>query len=140
MDTTIEDMARLAAGVSQGQGLKRRTFDEMTRANKPITTLAQFPTLAEPPKKRPFPRLNAGLGVVTFDGPQGAGFYKGGHDDGTANQWVTLKRNQSSIVLLSNDVRSEAMFPAIVRASLGDTGQPWEWEYAGIKFFAPSAR
>jgi CubicO group peptidase (beta-lactamase class C family) len=136
MDTTIEDLARLAAGVSQGQGLKRRIFDEMTRANRPITTQAQFPTLAEPPKMRPYPRLNAGLGVVTFDGPLGPGFYKGGHDDGTANQWVTVKRNRSSVVLLSNDVRAEALFPAIVRASLGETGLPWEWEYPGLKFYA----
>jgi hypothetical protein len=33
------------------------------------------------------------------------------------------------VVLLSNDVRAEALFPDLVRFVLGETGVPWDWEY-----------
>jgi hypothetical protein len=73
--------------------------------------------------------LNAGLGVVAFDGPQGHGFYKGGHDGQTANTVVCIEASQRCVVILSNDVRSEAGFAALVRFILGDTGVPYDWEY-----------
>ena len=73
--------------------------------------------------------LYAGLGVITFDGPQGHGFFKGGHDGQTANTMVCVEARQRCVVILSNDVRAEAMFPGIVRNILGETGAPWAWEY-----------
>ncbi len=68
--------------------------------------------------------LYAGLGVVVFDGPQGHGFYKGGHDGQTANTMVCIEASQRCVVILSNDVRSEAGFADLVRFILGDTGVP----------------
>jgi hypothetical protein len=103
----------------------------------PITTRSQFPTLPPPPPERPFPQLSAGLGVVAFDGPQGRGFYKGGHNDTTGNTMVCLERGQRCVVILANDVRAEAAFPAIVAATLGETGLPWRWEYGDMTFWAP---
>ncbi len=73
--------------------------------------------------------LYAGLGVVVFDGPQGHGFYKGGHDGQTANSMVCIEGGQRCVVILSNDVRSEASFVDLVRFILGDTGVPYDWEY-----------
>ncbi len=73
--------------------------------------------------------LYAGLGVVVFDGPQGRGFYKGGHDGQTANTTVCIEASQRRVVILSNDVRSEAGFTDLVRFILGDTGVPYDWEY-----------
>ena len=55
--------------------------------------------------------LYAGLGVVVFDGPQGRGFYKGGHDGQTANTTVCIEASQRCVLILSNDVRSEAALP-----------------------------
>jgi hypothetical protein len=72
--------------------------------------------------------LYAGLGVVVFDGPQGAGFFKGGHDGQTANTMVCVKASQRCVSILSNDVRSEAGFAELVGFILGDTGVPYDWE------------
>ena len=138
MDTTIADFARFAAGFMRGAGLPPATRAEIIRPQLPITTAGQFPTLLPelPPAAR-IKDLSAGLGVVTFSGPQGAGFYKGGHDDSTGNTWVCIERGKRCVVILSNDVRAEAMFPAIVRTVLGDTGMHWAWEYGDQPWTRP---
>ncbi|MFZ2987398.1 serine hydrolase domain-containing protein [Ideonella sp.] len=130
MDTTLEDFAKFAAGYMQGSGLSARSRAELTRAQWPITTARQFPSLAPelPPAARR-PDLGAGLGVIVFDGPQGHGFFKGGHNDSTGNLWVCLERSRRCVVLLANDVRAEAAFPKLVQFILGDTGVPLNWEY-----------
>jgi hypothetical protein len=79
----------------------------------------------------------AGLGVITFNGPQGRGFQKGGHNDSTGNTWVCLERQKSCVVILSNDVRAEPMFPGIVQSVLGETGMPWSWEYGATGWAKP---
>jgi hypothetical protein len=132
-------MGRLAAAIVAGRGVTADSRAEMSAPLLPITTASQFPTLAPPPGSRPFPNLAAGLGVVVFDGPQGRGFYKGGHNDTTGNTMVCLERGQRCAVILANDVRAEAAFPAIVRAVLGETGLPWTWEYSGMTFWEPAA-
>ncbi|MDB5693334.1 MAG: D-alanyl-D-alanine carboxypeptidase precursor [Alphaproteobacteria bacterium] len=133
MDTTIADFARFAAGFVRGEGLKPASRAEMARPQRAITTPSQFPTLLPeaPPEKR-WKGLSAGLGIVTFEGPQGRGFYKGGHDDSTGNTWVCLERGRRCVVILSNDVRAEAAFPGLVRVVLGETGLPWRWEYSNL--------
>lgn len=130
MDTTISDFARFAAAMVRGEGLSKRSRAEMTRLQLPITTPVQFPTLLPelPPAERR-PDLGAGLGVIVFQGPQGAGFNKGGHNDTTANNWVCLERLKRCVVILSNDVRAETAFPVLVRFILGETGVPYDWEY-----------
>ena len=130
MDTTIEDFAKFAAAFMRGEGLSPKMRAEMTRAQWPITTAHQFPSLAAeiPPDSRRRD-LAAGLGVVVFDGPQGPGFFKGGHNDSTGNTWVCIEKRRSCVVLLANDVRAEAVFPRIVERVLGHTGVPWKWEY-----------
>lgn len=135
MDTTIADMGRLAAAYVNGNGLSPAGAAALTAAQLPITTASQFPTLQPelPPSKRR-PDLAAGLGVVVFDGPQGPGFYKGGHDDSTGNTWVCVKAPKRCVVILANDVRAEPAFPRLVRFILGETGAPWAWEYGGMRF------
>jgi len=134
MDTTIADMARLAAGYVRGEGLSARGRAELTKPQLPITTASQFPSLQPelPPSARR-PDLAAGLGVVVFDGPQGHGFYKGGHNDTTGNTWVCVESRGNCVVILSNDVRAEAAFPALVKFLLGETGAPWSWEYGALR-------
>ncbi len=136
MDTTLADIARFSAGLVRGDGLSASARQEMVRAQWPITTASQFPTLQDelPPAQRRAD-LAAGLGVVVFDGPQGHAFYKGGHDDAVGNTLVCVERGQRCVVILGNDVRAEAAFPALVQYVLGDTGAPWTWEY-GNKAFA----
>lgn len=130
MDTTITDMARLAAGLSRGEGLSPAMRAEWVRPQLSITTRSQFPTLQpELPLGTQRPDLSAALGGVAFVGPQGPGWYKGGHNDSTGNTLVCLEQSRRCVVILSNDVRSERSFARIVAGALGDTGAPWSWEY-----------
>ena len=140
MDTTITDFARFAAGYIRGDGLSRASRREIVRGQLPITTATQFPSLQPLPEKAKFPTLSAGLGLITFEGPQGKGFFKGGHNDTTANTWVCLERRQRCVVILSNDVRAEALFPEFVRRLLGETGLPWRWEYGDMQFWGAGGR
>jgi CubicO group peptidase (beta-lactamase class C family) len=128
MDTTIEDFARFAAGFIRGDGLSKAAHAEIVRPQLAITTRSQFPTLQPelPPGERR-PDLAAGLGVISFTGPQGRGFEKGGHNDTTGNSWICLEQRRSCVVLLANDVRAEAAFPGFVRFILGETGAPYDW-------------
>lgn len=128
MDTTIEDFARFAAGFMRGEGLSPQSRAEMTKPQLPITTATQFPTLQpELPLAQRRRDLAAGLGVIVFEGRQGPGFEKGGHNDITGNSWVCVERRKSCVVLLSNDVRAEAAFPGLVRLILGETGVPYDF-------------
>ena len=130
MDTTITDFARFAAAAVRGDGLSKGSRADLARFQLAITTRQQFPTLLpERPVAERRPDLGAGLGVVVFKGPQGPGFYKGGHNDTTANTWVCIERGRRCVVLLGNDVRAEAAFPGLVRFILGETGVPYDWEY-----------
>lgn len=130
MDTTIADLAKFVAALVRGAGLSAASRAEMTRPQLPITTKTQFPSLQPelPPNERPR-NLAAGLGVIVFDGPQGRGFFKGGHNEMTANTMVCLESGRRAVLILSNDVRAEAGFAELVRFILGETGVPFEWEY-----------
>jgi CubicO group peptidase (beta-lactamase class C family) len=136
LDTTISDIGRLAASYVRGDGLSAAARAELVRIHLPIATRSQFPPFQEPRFPRPFPSIGAGLGVIAFNGPQGAGFFKGGHNDFTANTWVCLEANKRCVVILANDVRAEPAFPAIVTSILGESGVPWAWEYGEMKFWA----
>ena len=137
MDTTISDFARFSAGFLRGEGLSPASRAEMVRATLPITTASQFQTLQPelPPEKRRRD-LAAGLGVVVFEGSYGRGFFKGGHNEMTANSWVCIEHIKSCVVILSSDVRTEKAFPRIVEALIPDTGVPYDWEYG----FTPNAK
>lgn len=129
MDTSIADFARFAAAFMRGEGLRPASRSEMARGQQPIRSASQFPTLAPEPDGQRWPGLGAGLGLVTFTGARGAGFFKGGHNDSTGNIWVCLERDRRCVVLLANDVRAEAMFEELVELIIGPTGLPWGWEY-----------
>ncbi|UDF02540.1 serine hydrolase [Asticcacaulis sp. AND118] len=130
MDTTISDLAKFAAAYVRGDGLSTKARTKLTTPQLHITTRTQFPTFQpELPADQQRKDLYAGLGVVVFDGPQGRGFFKGGHNDITGNTWVCVEKSKRCVIILSNDVRSEAKFSELVKFVLGDTGVPYEWEY-----------
>jgi len=132
MDTTISDLTKFFAALSRHEGLSAGAFAEMVKPQLHIGTASQFPNSApDLPVERQRKDLSAGLGVVTFDGPQGPGFFKGGHDEQTANMLVCIERSRNCVLLMSNDVRAEAGYPELVRRILGDTGVPLDWEYGG---------
>lgn len=130
MDTTIADLSKFVAALSRHDGLSAASFAEMLKPQLHIGTAHQFPNFApELQAERQRKDLFAGLGVVVFQGPQGRGFFKGGHDEQTANTMVCVETARKCVLILSNDVRAEAGFGELVRAILGDTGVPFEWEY-----------
>jgi len=138
MDTTIADFAKFSTAMINGVGLSPASRAEMTRAILPIATASQFPSFQpELPVDQRRKDLAAGLGVVVFDGPQGHGFFKGGHNDFTANTWVCIEARKACVVLLSNDVRAETAFPGLVTFILGETGVPYDWEYGSPAAKAP---
>jgi CubicO group peptidase (beta-lactamase class C family) len=130
MNTTISDLATFTAALVRGDGLTPASRAEMTKPSVHITTAGLFPDFGpDLPVSEQRKDLAAGLGVVAFDGPQGHGFYKGGHDGQTANTMVCIEKSQRCVLILSNDVRSEAGFADLVRFILGETGVPYDWEY-----------
>ncbi|HEY9255957.1 MAG TPA: serine hydrolase domain-containing protein [Stenotrophomonas sp.] len=130
MDTTIADLAKFAAAFVDGRGLTAAGYAEMLRPQLAITTRSQFPTLQPelPPAQRR-KDLAAGLGVVVFQGPQGRGFLKGGHNDTTGNMLVCLQRQRRCLLMLGNDVRAEDGFAELTEFVLGATAAPYDWEY-----------
>jgi CubicO group peptidase (beta-lactamase class C family) len=130
MNTTISDLSKFTAALVRGDGLSAASHDEMTKPRLHIAVAHQFPLfLSDLPVGEQRKDLFAGLGVVVFDGPQGHGFFKGGHDGQTANTVVCIETSQRCVVILSNDVRSEAAFAKLVTFILGETGVPYDWEY-----------
>ena len=130
MDTSIANMAKFAAAMARGWGLKAASRKAYGAPQLAITSRQQFPTLL--PEAAPKDRwrgLAAGLGVVSFTGPQGRGLMKGGHNDSTANTMVCIEAKQRCVIILSNDVRAEKAFPRLVETILGPTGFAWAWEY-----------
>jgi len=130
MDTTIADLSKFVAALSRHDGLSAASYAEMVKPQLHIGTATQFPNFApDLPAERQRKDLFAGLGLIVFDGPQGRGFFKGGHDEQTANTMVCIKKGRRCALILSNDVRAEAGFAELVRFLLGETGVPYEWEY-----------
>jgi CubicO group peptidase (beta-lactamase class C family) len=130
MNTTISDLSKFAAALVTGNGLSAASRAEMIKPSLHLGTAHQFPMFQpDLPAAEQRKDLFAGLGVVVFDGPQGHGFYKGGHDGQTANTLVCIESSQRCVVILSNDVRSEAGFAELVKFILGETRVPYDWEY-----------
>jgi CubicO group peptidase (beta-lactamase class C family) len=129
MDTTITDQARLWAGIVRGDGLSPASRAALVEAWLPIASKHQFPTLEEGSAAWP-QQLAAGLGVVRFQDRSGAaGWFKGGHNEITANMAICLDLRRRCVVMLSNDVRAERIYPELARMVLGETDMPWAWEY-----------
>lgn len=129
LDASITDVAQLAAAMVSGWGLTPASRAEFARPGLPITTRSQFPSLQPEAPAEQRPAAAAALGVIAFDGPQGPGWYKGGHNDSTANTLVCLENRRRCLLIMANDVRAEAAFPGLVRTLLGETGVPYAWEY-----------
>lgn len=129
MDTTIVDFAKFLAGFSRGEGLSAASRAEMITPQKAIRAPRQFPTfLEETSPTMEAIKLSAGLGVITFDGPFGRAFFKGGHNDTTGNQAICVEKGRRCVLFLSNDVRAESVYQRLTEATLGDPGMPWSWE------------
>jgi len=135
MDTTITDLANFAAALVSGEGLSKASRAELLRPGLAIHSRSQFPTLdGDAPATEQPVGVASSVGLITFTGPQGVAFFRGGHNDSTGNTLVCLEKGQRCVLIMSNDVRAEAAFPMIVRDILGETGAPWRWIFGDMKF------
>lgn len=135
MDTTIADQARMWRGMLMGEGLSPETRRAWVRPELPINTAYKFPTIEALDTYDPRAKqvgLAAALGVDTWQGPSGLHFAKGGHNDWTGNIAICQEARKRCVVLLSNSVRAELIYPEIVKAVLGETDYPWWWTYSGL--------
>ena len=130
MDTTAADMARFAEGLLSGRVISAKAQAEMLRPQITITSLHQFPTLAEE-KGDEGPRvgLSYGLGWGLLTATKfGPAFFKEGHGDGAQNYMICFTQRGSCMILLTNSENGEAAFRPLLEKILGDTVTPWEWE------------
>jgi len=133
LDTTIDDMGKLAAAMAGGWGLSKKARAEFARGGLPIVSRSEFPTFTdETNPDNAGIKLAAGVGVVAFEGPQGRAFFKGGHNDITDNMMVCVEKRRRCVVILTNSGDGQRIFPSLVRAALGETGMPWAWEYSRL--------
>ncbi|WP_262689547.1 serine hydrolase domain-containing protein [Kordiimonas aestuarii] len=133
MDTTLHDLSRWVAALMSGKLLGEDEFNELVGAGFPIESRHQFPTLDPVPyAANRVINLAAGVGTVNWDGPQGRGFVKGGHNEKTDNLLVCLPGKKRCVLLMSNTAKGDLIFPQIFEAVLGNTGLPWTWEYATL--------
>jgi len=130
MDSSVRDQARLWAALSRGWGLSAASREQLLSPQVPIRSVAQFPSLRrdEDPALAAL-GLAAGLGLVVFDNGDGRGWFKGGHDDFTGNFLLCLEQGRRCVLMMSNDVRAESLFPHIATLLLGPMRMPWRWEY-----------
>jgi CubicO group peptidase (beta-lactamase class C family) len=130
MDTTIEDQARMWAGILRGDGLSESLRLELVRPHLAIFSAHQFPTLREDIDPRAADiGLAAGLGLVTYGEGRDKAWFKGGHNPWTGNMAVCQEARRRCVILLSNSVRAELIYPEVVEFVLPDVSIPWWWEY-----------
>lgn len=130
LDTTIADMAKLAAAMASGWGLSPKAKAEWLKPSLRIVSAHEFPPFwsGENPDNARV-GLAAGIGVVTFQGAQGRAFMKGGHNEITDNILVCVEKARRCVVILTNNEVGQRIFPPLVQAAIGETGIPWAWEY-----------
>lgn len=129
MDTTIEDQAKLWAGVLRGDGLSKASRAELVRPQYAIDNASQFPTLLPDTDPRgPAIKLSAALGFITFNDPKaGLIWFKGGHNDWTGNMVICQESRRRCVVFLGNSVRAEVIYPELASFIWGKTAMPWWW-------------
>ncbi len=134
MDTTIADQGRLWAAILRGEGLSAQSRRELLAPQQPITSAHQFPTFdTAPGSYHESIGLAAGLGLVTYQDRSGPAFFKGGHNDFTGNMVLGFMHERRGLVLLSNSVRAELIYPELAAAILGPSDMPWAWEYGWLE-------
>lgn len=134
MDTSIEDYTAFVKAYLAGEIVSEASVAEMLRPQLAITSDTKFPPLARGsnPERNRAVNLSVGLGVVVWDGPQGHGFMKSGHNDSTDNMMVCLTDQDRCFIAMMNAAKGDLVFPKLVEDVIGPTGYPWSWEYSSL--------
>jgi CubicO group peptidase (beta-lactamase class C family) len=129
MLTTIGDFARFMQAVMLGQGVGKKTWEQMLSPQIQILSKHEFPTLSnETTDENKGIRLSYGLGWGLYWTPYGRAFFKEGHDDGWRNYTVCFDKKKSGIVLMTNSGNGEGIYKDVLESLLKNTFTPIEWE------------
>jgi CubicO group peptidase (beta-lactamase class C family) len=127
--TSIADYAKFVAAVMQGKGLTASSRQMMLAPQIAITSMHQFPSLAEETTDRDSAiALSYGLGWGLFKCRYGRAFFKEGHGEGWQNYNVNFPDRKISIIIMTNSDNGEKIFKDVLEKTIGDTCTPWEWE------------
>lgn len=63
---------------------------------------------------------------MLFQSPIGPAFYKRGHNEWTDN--IAIPGKKRGLLLMSNCILAETIYPALVKFLWGETRLPWKWE------------
>ena len=129
MSTSLEDFTKFYTAFISGQGLSKKSFDEMTRTQIRIKSKSQFGPLAiVDGTDNDDIQLGYGLGVGVFKTPFGRAFFKEGHDDGWGHYSICFPEKKIAVVIMTNNDNGESIFKELLAYSIGDTFTPWRWE------------
>ncbi|WP_245782052.1 serine hydrolase domain-containing protein [Granulicella pectinivorans] len=130
MDTTVGDLGRFVEGLLAGRVMTAKAQAEMLRPQISITSLHQFPTLAnEKGDEGSRVGLSYGLGWGLLSATKyGPAFFKEGHGEGAQNYMICFREKGDCMIVLTNSENGEMAFRTLFEKILGDTVTPWEWE------------
>lgn len=133
MDTTLNDFASFVAAFMRGDAIAPAARDAVWEPGLAIRSKHQFPPWRtdEDPALAEV-ELAAAIGVETFVGPQGHGFFKGGHNEKTDNMLLCLTEADRCALILMNSAKGHLVIPQIIELLIGPTGSPWQWKYSSL--------
>jgi hypothetical protein len=129
MQTTIADFSKLLSAMISGQGLTKKTWEQLLSTQIKIDSKHEFPTLL-PTTTEEYRsiRLAYGLGWGLYWTPYGKAIFKEGHDEGWRNYTLWYQPQRSGLVIMTNSSNSEGIYKKLIERLLGDTWNPTEWE------------
>lgn len=129
MQTTISDFSKFLRAVMSGQGLKKKTWEQMLAPQIQINSQHEFPTLVPATTDAYMKiRLSYGLGWGLYWTPYGKAIFKEGHDEGWRNYTLWYERQGSGLVVMTNSSNGEGIYKELIERLAGDTWNPADWE------------
>ena len=129
MNTTLHDFARFMQAVMKGEGLSRKTREQMLSPQIQILSKHEFPTFENETTEENKPiRLSYGLGWGLYWTPYGKAFFKEGHAEGWRNYTVCFDKQGTGIVIMTNSGNGEGIYKELLESLLRNTFTPIEWE------------
>lgn len=133
MDTTISDFSKWVGALMSGRLVSQPALKELLQPANEIQSVSMFPTLTAARTDRYNSiNLSTSVGSITFTGPQGFAFFKGGHNEKTDNQLLCLVDRNMCVLAFMNTAKGHLVYPELFDYILGDTGMPWAWEYNAL--------
>jgi CubicO group peptidase (beta-lactamase class C family) len=129
MLTTPADFAQFMQAVLQGNGLSKKSKEEMLSPQLEIHSKHMFPPFSpETTEENKAIRLSMGLGWGLYWTPYGKAFFKGGHDDGWRNYTVCFDGTKIGILIMTNSSNGEGIYKELLETLQKNTYTPIEWE------------